>query len=211
MWKMIIGQSIFQLVVVLVLYFEGDTILGYSSNVESEKLQLDTIIFNMFVWMQIFNELNCRRLDNKFNVFAGVQRNWFFIVINCIMIGLQVAIVCVGNRVFHIDPNGLSGTNWAISIIIAAFSLPWGVLVRLFPDDWFAAIVRFVAPPVVIPYKFTIRASRSFARILHKKPTLAESDSITPQVEADSEKGDGHLATAIASMIVDPPTEKAQH
>jgi Ca2+-transporting ATPase len=208
MWKMIIGQAIFQLIVVLVLYFEGDTILGYDSNIESEKLQLDTIIFNMFVWMQIFNELNCRRLDNKFNVFAGIQRNWFFIVINCIMVGLQVAIVCVGNRVFHIDPNGLNGTQWAISIIIAAFSLPWGVLVRIFPDEWFAAIVRFVAPPFVIPYKFAIRASRSFARLVRKKPTPAESESTTPQVEADSEKVEGQPAPVTASIIVDPPAEK---
>jgi Ca2+-transporting ATPase len=54
MWKMIIGQAIFQLVVTYVLYFAGDKILGYST--PQQQLELDTMVFNTFVWMQIFNE-----------------------------------------------------------------------------------------------------------------------------------------------------------
>ena len=45
MWKMIIGQSIFQLVVTLVLYFAGPAILGYDKKIEEESLQLDTTTF----------------------------------------------------------------------------------------------------------------------------------------------------------------------
>ncbi len=55
MWKMIIGQSIFQLIVTLVLNFAGNEILGYKT--EDEKNQLETLIFNIYVWMQIFNQL----------------------------------------------------------------------------------------------------------------------------------------------------------
>ncbi len=87
MWKMIIGQAIFQLIVTFVLYFAGADILGYET--EEKRLELDTMVFNTFVWMQIFNEFNNRRLDNKFNIFEGVQRNQFFIVINCIMVGAR--------------------------------------------------------------------------------------------------------------------------
>ncbi|PLB53973.1 calcium-translocating P-type ATPase [Aspergillus steynii IBT 23096] len=168
MWKMIIGQSIFQLVVTLVLYFSGGTILNYDVSIASEKLQLDTIIFNVFVWMQIFNELNCRRLDNKFNVFAGVHRNWFFIAINLIMIGLQIAIVFVGNRVFDIQPHGLDGPQWAISILIALFSLPWGVAVRVLPDEWFAKAVYLMAPPFVIGYRLMAEGFCKFGRLFKR-------------------------------------------
>ncbi|KAL2672774.1 hypothetical protein Neosp_013490 [[Neocosmospora] mangrovei] len=190
MWKMIIGQSIFQIIVVLVLYFAGGAILNYDTSVESEKLQLDTIIFNMFVWMQIFNELNCRRLDNKFNIFVGVHRNWFFIVINLIMIGLQVAIVFVGNRVFDIDPDGLDGPQWAISILVAAFSLPWGVVIRIFPDEWFAKVVHFVAPPFVISYRFLARGCSRFARLFRrsKKLDAGEDSDSTEEKTQDKEK-----------------------
>ncbi|KAL4800996.1 hypothetical protein BDV19DRAFT_384007 [Aspergillus venezuelensis] len=153
MWKMIIGQSIFQLVVILVLYFASDRILNNNTAIEAEELQLDTIIFNVFVWMQIFNELNCRRLDNKLNVFVGIHRNRFFIVIKAIMIGLQIVIVFVGGRVFDISPGGLDGSQWAISVIIALFALPWGAVVRWFPDEWFAGVVWLIAPPFVCAYR----------------------------------------------------------
>jgi Ca2+-transporting ATPase len=169
MWKMIIGQSIFQLVVIIVLYFAGDSILHYNTSIKFEKLQLDTIIFNTFVWMQIFNELNCRRLDNKFNVFVGIHRNWFFIAINAIMIGLQVAIVFVGGRVFGIDPDGLNGGQWAISVLIALFSLPWGVVVRVFPDEWFARCVEFVAPPFVVSYRALASGFRRFGALFKSR------------------------------------------
>ena len=54
MWKMIIGQSIYQLVVTLVLNFAGASILSYQSPHEYDQLQ--TLIFNVFVWMQVFNQ-----------------------------------------------------------------------------------------------------------------------------------------------------------
>lgn len=53
MWKMIIGQSIFQLVITLVLFYAGSSILG----LPKESLELQTIIFNTFVFLQIFNEI----------------------------------------------------------------------------------------------------------------------------------------------------------
>jgi Ca2+-transporting ATPase len=53
MWKMIIGQSIYQVAVTLILYFGGATILSYQT--AQETAQLQTMIFNTYVWMQIFN------------------------------------------------------------------------------------------------------------------------------------------------------------
>ncbi|KAJ0373786.1 hypothetical protein COL26b_007983 [Colletotrichum chrysophilum] len=152
MWKMIIGQSIYQLIVALVLYFSGGAILNYDLNDPDKKLELETIVFNTFVWMQIFNEFNNRRLDNKFNIFEGVHRNLFFIVINCIMVGLQLAIIFIGSRAFQISPGGLDGTQWGISIVVSALCLPWAILVRLFPDAWFAAIAELVGRPFLTCY-----------------------------------------------------------
>ncbi|KAF5595291.1 calcium-translocating P-type ATPase PMCA-type [Fusarium subglutinans] len=200
MWKMIIGQSIFQVVVVLVLYFAGDSILGYDTSIAAEKLQLDTIIFNMFVWMQIFNELNCRRLDNKFNVFVGIHRNLFFILINAIMIGLQIGIIFIGGRVFDIDTDGLNGVQWAISILIAAFSLPWGVLVRIFPDEWFAKVVYFFAPPFVWAYNWMGRGWARFMRLFRRsKKADVEEDGSSLEERQSKEKSSG-----VGPMIVEP-------
>lgn len=131
MWKMIIGQAIYQLVVTLILYFAGEKILSYDSPEEKERMP--TLVFNTFVWMQIFNSLNNRRLDNRFNIFEGIQHNWFFIGILAIMIGGQTMIVFVGGRAFSVVR--INGAQWAYSIVLGALSLVVGVIVRLIPDE----------------------------------------------------------------------------
>jgi Ca2+-transporting ATPase len=54
MWKMIIGEAIYQLVITFLLYFGSYSILSYQS--EREINQVPTLVFNTFVWMQIFNQ-----------------------------------------------------------------------------------------------------------------------------------------------------------
>ncbi|OAP54446.1 calcium-translocating P-type ATPase, PMCA-type [Fonsecaea erecta] len=137
MWKMIIGQSIYQLVVTLVLYFGGDGILSYQT--QHEKNALQSTIFNTFVWMQIFNQYNSRRLDNKFNIFEGMFRNYWFLGIQLIIIGGQCLIMFVGGQAFSI--NRINGAQWGYSIVLGALSVPVAVIIRLIPDELFARLI----------------------------------------------------------------------
>jgi Ca2+-transporting ATPase len=155
MWKMIIGQAIYQLIVTFVLYFAGSSILGYDNRVNSApleerhdldellQLKLRTIVFNAFVWMQVFNQINSRRLDNKFNIFEGIHRNYFFIGINAIMVGGQVMIIFVGGRAFQIKR--INGIEWAVSIGCAVPCLLWAILLRSIPDKYAGTLFGFVA------------------------------------------------------------------
>lgn len=195
MWKMIIGQAIFQLVVTFTLYFAGSDILGYDPDSDQKRLELDTIIFNTFVWMQIFNEFNNRRLDNKFNIFEGIHRNQFFIFINLLMVGLQVAIIFVGSRAFAINPDGLDGTQWAISIVVALMCLPWAVVVRLFPDEWFGKIAAVVGGPFVVVYSALGRVWTRFIGMFKRS-------------KKDNDEGEEKTETAInapAIVVNEPP------
>lgn len=54
MWKMIFGEALYQLAITLLLYFGGAKILSYQS--ARELAQVPTLVFNTFVWMQIFNQ-----------------------------------------------------------------------------------------------------------------------------------------------------------
>lgn len=54
MWKMMVGQSIYQLMVTLTLNFAGNEILKYKTPFEQESLE--TLVFNTYVWMQFFNQ-----------------------------------------------------------------------------------------------------------------------------------------------------------
>ncbi|CAO3591880.1 unnamed protein product [Absidia cylindrospora] len=132
MWKMIIGQAIFQITVTLVLLYSD--ILHYDA--ESEILQ--TIVFNTFVFCQIFNEINCRRIDSKLNVFTNIWANKFFLFIFALCVFLQAIIVNFGGPAFQVTQ--VDGPSWAISIVIGMFALPVGVVIRLIPDDIFGFI-----------------------------------------------------------------------
>ncbi|KAL1964514.1 hypothetical protein VTN77DRAFT_6940 [Rasamsonia byssochlamydoides] len=140
MWKMIIGQSLYQLVVTLVLNFAGNRILGYTG---PKKDELETLVFNTYVWMQFFNQYNNRRLDNKLNVFEGIHRNWYFIVINLITIAGQVIIIFFGGSA--LSAMRLDGVQWVISLVLGSMSLLVGVIVRLIPNDLIRAVlpIRF--------------------------------------------------------------------
>lgn len=145
MWKMIMGQAVYQLVITFVLYYVapgGHLPLGdYTPIPEIGKdIEIATLVFNTFVWMQIFNQWNNRRLDNKFNIFEGLLQNWFFIGISLVMMGGQVLIVFKGGAAFQISPNQ-TPEMWAIAIVLGFLSIPVGILVRLIPDDWVRAMI----------------------------------------------------------------------
>ncbi|KAF4626756.1 hypothetical protein G7Y89_g11402 [Cudoniella acicularis] len=133
MWKMIVGQSIYQLAVTLVLHFRGVQIFSYQS--AHEQAQLQTLVFNTFVWMQIFNLANNRRLDNKLNIFEGVSRNKFFIGIFLTMVGVQVLIAFIGGKAFSITR--MNTSQWLWSVGLGAFSMPVGSIIRLIPNKLF--------------------------------------------------------------------------
>ena len=62
-----------------------------------------TMVFNVFVLMQLFNEINSRKIHDETNVFEGVFSNPLFLVI---IVGTAVGQVSrpkISNR-FHLNP-----------------------------------------------------------------------------------------------------------
>ncbi|GAA6058965.1 hypothetical protein JCM10212_001675 [Sporobolomyces blumeae] len=135
MWLMIIGQAIYKTVPALVLHFAGKSILGLNATDEATQIEqtneLNTLVFNAFVFSQIFNMINCRRLDRRFNIFTRMWRNPYLLVILAIMIGGQAIIINFGGAAFQVTR--INGRDWAISIIIGLISIPWGMMIRCLP------------------------------------------------------------------------------
>ncbi|CEI89963.1 Putative Calcium-translocating P-type ATPase, PMCA-type [Rhizopus microsporus] len=104
------------------------------------QFQLTTVVFNTFVFCQIFNKINCRRIDNKLNIFTNILANKFFIVIFFICVLGQVVIVQFGGPAFQVV--ALDGIHWAIAIVVGLLSIPIGVVIRLIPDHLFGFLFR---------------------------------------------------------------------
>ncbi|WVF71734.1 calcium-translocating P-type ATPase, PMCA-type [Kwoniella sp. CBS 6097] len=138
MFKMILVQALYQIVVCLVLHFVGLRILGLPVT-DQNNSELKALVFNCFVFCQIFNQLNCRRLDRKFNVLEGFFRNYYFMVIFAIMVGGQILIIEVGGAAFQVVR--LGGRDWGISLVIGFLAIPLGALVRLMPTEPFERLL----------------------------------------------------------------------
>jgi P-type Ca2+ transporter type 2B len=73
MYANMFGQAAYQILVTMVLLFAGPDIFDIPAG--SEDKDVDTIhytlIFNTFVWMQLFNEINSRKLKGERKYFLG--------------------------------------------------------------------------------------------------------------------------------------------
>ncbi|KAG7089723.1 hypothetical protein E1B28_011378 [Marasmius oreades] len=134
MYKQIIFQAMYQVIILLIFHFLGLKILGLEDNEHNHKI-VKTLVFNAFVFCQIFNSINSRRLDNKLNIFEGITRNWYFVAITVIEIGIQILLVFVGGAAFTVTPIG--GREWGISLALGCAALPIGALIRMLPDGPF--------------------------------------------------------------------------
>ena len=94
-----------------------------------------TIIFNIFVIYTLFNQLNCRMIDDSFNIFKRINRSLLFPLITLIELALQVLIVCFGKSIFHVANNGLTGEQWGICFGFSAITFVASILIKLLPLD----------------------------------------------------------------------------
>jgi calcium-translocating P-type ATPase len=125
MWRNILGQSVLQLTVLLVILYSGDKIWG----VPLDSVEHYTLLFNSFVWLQVFNEINSRKCNGEQNVFSGFFTNAIFVGVLVFTAVLQIILVQFCGSFAQTTP--LSIAQWGECILIGAFSLPWGAVVRL--------------------------------------------------------------------------------
>jgi magnesium-transporting ATPase (P-type) len=124
--------------------YEDGTVFKFSNMVGFQKQCLDaedycladdftksTIIFNAFIFAQLFNEYNARVLGDKLNCFEGIETNPIFIGVTIFSIGCQIMLVEVGGAWVSTSP--LSLYQWLITIALGAISVPVGVLMRFIP------------------------------------------------------------------------------
>jgi len=144
MWRNILGQSIYQIIVLIILLFFGPQILDIPSGIKNEHWTPEnavhyTIVFNAFVFMQVFNEINARKLKaNEVNVFEDFCNNSMFILIEFITIIVQIAFIEVGGRAIKTTP--LSAGQHILCICIGLGSIIIGFLIKSIPESTFNSI-----------------------------------------------------------------------
>ncbi|CAL4904334.1 unnamed protein product [Urochloa decumbens] len=128
MWRNIIGQSLYQLVVLGALMFGGEQLLNIKG--ADSKSVINTLIFNSFVFCQVFNEINSREMQ-KINVFRGMFSNWIFIGIIAVTVAFQLVIIEFLGTFASTVP--LSWQLWLVSAGLGSISLIVGAILKCIP------------------------------------------------------------------------------
>ncbi|KAF8656713.1 hypothetical protein HU200_060504 [Digitaria exilis] len=128
MWRNIIGQSLYQLVVLGALMFGGEQLLNIKG--DDSKSVINTLIFNSFVFCQVFNEINSREMQ-KINVFRGMFSNWLFIGIIAVTVAFQVVIIEFLGTFASTVP--LNWQLWLVSVGLGSISLIVGAILKCIP------------------------------------------------------------------------------
>lgn len=174
MWRNILGQSFFQIIVLSILLFAGSYIFNVEIRRPDEHWTFEngfhnTMIFNTFIFMQVFNEINCRKIgEHDFNVFADFFNNSLFLFIITLTVVVQVLLVQYGGEAVRCTP--LTFQQHMICVSIGFLSLIFGYLAKLVPLSYFKKF-RLNEEPVQMTdeerlraYRASFRKSRSLSR-----------------------------------------------
>uniref|UniRef100_W5L1I2 Calcium-transporting ATPase n=1 Tax=Astyanax mexicanus TaxID=7994 RepID=W5L1I2_ASTMX len=137
MMKNILGHGVYQLVIIFTLLFVGEKIFnidsGRNAPLHSPPSEHYTIIFNTFVLMQLFNEINARKIHGERNVFDGIFSNPIFCSIVLGTFGVQIVIVQFGGKPFSCAP--LNMEQWLWCLFVGVGELLWGQVIATVPTS----------------------------------------------------------------------------
>ncbi|XP_057806763.1 calcium-transporting ATPase 2, plasma membrane-type-like [Salvia miltiorrhiza] len=126
MWRNILGQSVYQFVVIWFLQAYGKTYFEIENQPNSDLI-LNTIIFNTFVFCQLFNEVNSREME-KINVLQGILNNHVFASVVGSTVLFQIIIVEFLGTFANTTP--LTMRQWNASIFIGFLGMPIAVILK---------------------------------------------------------------------------------
>jgi P-type Ca2+ transporter type 2C len=92
-----------------------------------------SLIFNTFVFAQIFNEYNAKSIHSEWDIFTGFFENHVHLLITFITLGLQVMLIEVAGPFMKTSP--LTINQWLISLGLGALAVPVGILMRFIPCE----------------------------------------------------------------------------
>ncbi|XP_047202372.1 plasma membrane calcium-transporting ATPase 2 isoform X2 [Girardinichthys multiradiatus] len=137
MTKNILGHGVYQLIIIFTLLFAGEKIFdidsGRNAPLHSPPSEHYTIIFNTFVMMQLFNEINARKIHGERNVFDGIFRNPIFCSIVFGTFAIQIVIVQFGGKPFSCQPLDLE--KWMWCVFLGLGELVWGQVIASIPNS----------------------------------------------------------------------------
>ncbi|KAL5556801.1 hypothetical protein UlMin_039037 [Ulmus minor] len=128
MWRNILGQSLYQFVVIWFLQAKGKALFGLDG--PDSDLILNTLIFNSFVFCQVFNEVSSREME-EINVFKGILDNYVFVAVLGCTVFFQIIIIEFLGTFANTSP--LTYSQWFLSVFVGFLGMPIAAGLKMIP------------------------------------------------------------------------------
>ena len=92
-----------------------------------------TLIFNIFVFYTLFNQFNCRIIDDSKNILTRINKGFMFLVVTLCEMLIQIFIIEFGSGIFHCVDGGLSFMQWLICLLFSLTTFLVNFLTKLVP------------------------------------------------------------------------------
>lgn len=120
MYKHIGIQSIYQFVWLMLILYVGPELAEYNLSKSDSALRLNSIVFNTFIFCQLFNEINSRKINDEINILSGIADSPIFAIVLTVTLLFQILFIEVAYEFFKVTP--LNWQEWLFSIGVGAFS-----------------------------------------------------------------------------------------
>ncbi|KAL0921764.1 hypothetical protein M5K25_008871 [Dendrobium thyrsiflorum] len=128
MWRNIFGQSFYQFFIIWYLQTGGKQLFRLEG--AGSEVTLNTLIFNTFVFCQLFNEISSREME-KVDVFKGILDNYVFVGVLSTTVIFQIIIVQFLGDFANTTP--LTFSQWFFTLFIGFLSMPIAAAIKMIP------------------------------------------------------------------------------
>jgi Ca2+ transporting ATPase len=125
-----------------------------------------TLIFDVFVVYTLFNQINCRIIDDSFNTFKRINKGIMFCLVTLCELVIQIILSQVGRQVFHCVIGGLSFYQWLICLGFSISTMVFNFIIKLIPID--RTIDKYTKPPIEDQQQKAKYSRTTFDEIVNK-------------------------------------------
>ena len=96
-----------------------------------------TLIFDVFVCYTLFNQLNCRIIDDSLNIFKRIDKGYMFCIVSLSELLIQIMISQLGYNAFHCVHHGLSFVQWIYCFLFSMTTMIFNIIIKHLPLEKF--------------------------------------------------------------------------
>mgnify|MGYP002050360855 CR=1 FL=1 len=148
MYRQIFGVTIYMIAIMMVVMYCGKSIFDLDYKVSTQitdgddplakaKMQHFTLIWNTFIFLQVFNLVNCRDVGpDKLHGCGGIQRNFltWFIILIIVVVQATACKTFIGRILF--EAAIVETRHFMITVVCGASCMLASTLFKLIPNRW---------------------------------------------------------------------------